>query len=139
MSFTSYLSVKFLWKFPAILSKIFAWYGIATILDWFLIAIVDCILWDWSDGDLFKMYYFYLKWDGSGTVGIVLTVFIYLFLIFLNIGLFYFYLVFVHMNGRVIDLYYWLSGDINAFFLPKDDEVSLNYLKWVCHKAIKRN
>ncbi len=43
------------------------------------------------------------------------------------------------MNGWVIDLYYRLSGDINAFFVPRDDELSLNYLKWVCHKAIKKN
>jgi hypothetical protein len=72
-------------------------------------------------------------------VGIVLTTFVYAFLLFLNISLFYFYLVFIHMNGRVIDLYYRLSGDINSFFIPKDDEVPLNYLKWVCHKAIKKN
>ena len=43
------------------------------------------------------------------------------------------------MNGWVIDLYYRLSGDINAFFVPRDDELSINYLKWVCHKAIKKN
>ena len=139
MSLTSYLSIKCFWRFPAILSKIIAWYGIATILDWVLIAIVDCILRNWDNGDLFKMYNYYLKWDNSGTVGIVLTVLIYLFVTFFNLSLFYFYLVFVHMNGWVIDLYYRLSGDINSFFLPKDDEVSLNYLKWVCHKAIKRN
>jgi len=139
MSLTSYLSVKCCWKFPAVLSKIIAWYGIATIFDWFLIAVVDCIMQSWSTGDLFKLYYFYSKWDGDGTVGIILTVLLYLFLLFLNTGIFYFYLVFVHMNGRVIDLYYRLSGDINNFFIPKDDEISLNYLKWVCHKAIKRN
>lgn len=121
------------------LSKIIAWFGIATILDWFLIAVVDCIDTDWKNGDLFKMYQFYLKRDNSGTVGIILCIFIYLFLLFLNLTLFYFYLVFVHMNGRVIDLYYRLNGDINSFFLPKDDEIPLNYLKWVCHKAIKRN
>ena len=139
MMLTSYLSVKCCWKFPAVVSKIFAWYGIATILDWLMILIVDCADTDWSNGDLFKMYLFYLKRDNSGTVGIILSVFIYLFLLFLNVSLFYFYLVFVHMNGWVIDLYYRLSGDINSFFLPKDDEVPLNYLKWVCHKAMKWN
>ena len=56
-----------------------------------------------------------------------------------NATLFYLYLIFIHMNGRVIDLYIWLNGDINAFFIPWDDEVSRNYLKWVCHKALKYN
>lgn len=101
--------------------------------------IVDLSDQDWSNGDLFKMYQFYLKRDNSGIVGIILTIFIYLFLLFLNISLFYFYLVFIHMNGWVIDLYYRLSGDINSFFVPKDEEVPLNYLKWVCHKAMKWN
>jgi len=61
--------------------------------------IVDLSDQDWSNGDLFKMYQFYLKRDNSGIVGIILTIFIYLFLLFLNISLFYFYLVFIHMNG----------------------------------------
>ncbi len=39
----------------------------------------------------------------------------------------------------MIDLYIRLNGDINAFFVPKDEEVSRNYLKWVCHKALKYN
>ena len=56
-----------------------------------------------------------------------------------NSFLFYFYLIWIHMNGRVIDLYIRLNGDINAFFIPRDDEVSINYLKWVCHKAVKHN
>jgi len=139
MALTNYVFIKTLWKFPQILSKIFAWYGIATILDFICVAIIDCAKEDWTTGDLFKLYYFYVKRDGQGAVGIVQTVFIYIFLTFINISLYYIYLVFIHMNGRVIDLYYRLSGDINAFFIPRDDELSLNYLKWVCHKAIKKN
>ena len=88
---------------------------------------------------MFKLYNYYMNRDNSGIVGIVLQVLIYVFLFALNLMLFYIYLIFIHMNGRVIDLYIRLSGDVKDFFLPKDEEVSLNYLKWVCHKAIKKN
>ena len=121
------------------LSKIFAWYGIVTLLDPVLVGIVDLIIEDYDNGDLFKLYNYYDKRDGVGTVGVVLQILIYFFLIMVNSFLFYFYLVWIHMNGRVIDLYIRLNGDINAFFIPRDEEVSLNYLKWVCHKAIKHN
>lgn len=43
------------------------------------------------------------------------------------------------MGGRVIDIYHRLSGNVNHFFLPHDDEISLNYLKWVCAKALRFN
>lgn len=43
MMLTSYFSVRCCRKFPPILSKIFAWYGIGTILDWVLVLIVDLI------------------------------------------------------------------------------------------------
>ena len=88
---------------------------------------------------MFKLYNYYEKRDGAGSVGLILQLFFYIFLTAWNGLIFYFYLIFVHMNGRVIDLYIRLNGDINAFFLPKDEEISLNYLKWVCHKAMKRN
>ena len=83
-----------------------------TLFDPALVAIVDLALRDFDNGDMFKLYNFYLTREGTGTVGIVLQIFIYAILISLNMILFYFYLVFVHMNGRVIDLYYRLSGDV---------------------------
>ena len=48
-------------------------------------------------------------------------------------------MIFVHMNGRILDLYKRLSGSIKAFFIPYDNEVSINYLKWVVKRAKKRN
>jgi len=43
------------------------------------------------------------------------------------------------MGGRVIDIYQRLSGNVQHFFLPHDNEVSLNYLRWVCAKALRFN
>lgn len=72
-------------------------------------------------------------------VGIYLTVFIIFALCIFNGFIFYNYMIFVHMNGRILDLYQRLSGSIKSFFIPHDNEVSLKYLKWVVKRAKKRN
>ena len=88
---------------------------------------------------MFKLYYYYNKRDGYGYPGVAMTIFWYAVLLFVNLSLLYYYLIFVHMGGRVIDIYHRLSGNVNHFFLPHDEEISLNYLKWVCAKALRFN
>lgn len=88
---------------------------------------------------MFKLYYYYNKRDGNGWPGLALTILFYSVLLFINASLLYYYLIFVHMGGRVIDIYHRLSGNVNHFFLPHDDEISLSYLKWVCAKALRFN
>lgn len=118
-------------KFPHIFYKMICWYGIATLIDFLLIFLVDCILQKFERGDMFKLYYYYDRRDANGLPGFAITVFIYAVLLFINCSILYYYLIFVHMGGRVIDIYLRLSGNVNHFFLPHDDEVSLNYLKWI--------
>lgn len=72
-------------------------------------------------------------------MGIYLTMFIIFALTVLNGLILYNYMVFVHHNGRILDLYTRLSGSIKSFFIPHDNEVSINYLKWVVKRAKKRN
>ena len=115
------------------------WYGIATAIDFILILIVDCAMQNWKRGDAFKMYDYFDRTSGNGPPGIILTIFTYIILTFLNLLVLYYYLIFVHMGGRVIDIYQRLSGNVQHFFLPHDNEVSLNYLKWVCAKALRFN
>ena len=135
---TSYFANKYT-QFPHIFYKMMCWFGIGTTLDFLLIFIVDSIEQNWDRGDMFKLYYYYNKIDGNGWPGLIITVFIYILLTFINLSLLYYYLIFIHMGGRVIDIYQRLSGNVNHFFLPHDDEISLTYLKWVCAKAMKFN
>jgi hypothetical protein len=88
---------------------------------------------------MFKLYYYYNRRDANGLPGLIMTFFIYAVLLFANLSLMYYYLIFIHMGGRVIDIYHRLSGNVNHFFLPHDDEISLTYLKWVCAKALRFN
>lgn len=66
----------------------------------------------------------------SGFVGFFLTFIIHLGLLIVNLFLFYNYIVFVHMDGRLSDIYMRIStGKANRFFIPCDSEVSFNYLR----------
>jgi hypothetical protein len=115
------------------------WYGIGTAFDFILILIIDCAMENFTRGDAFKMYEYFKRTNGNGPPGIILTIFVYVILTFVNLTVLYYYLIFVHMGGRVIDIYQRLSGNVQHFFLPHDNEVSLNYLKWVCAKALRFN
>jgi uncharacterized membrane protein YhdT len=126
-------------ELPYTFYKMICWFGIATILDFILIGVVDVIDGKWKKGDAFKIFEYYNARDSHGYPGIAITAFIYLVLLFLNLIVFYYYLIFVHMAGRVIDVYKRLSGNVNHFFMPHDGEVSYNYLKWVCAKALRYN
>jgi hypothetical protein len=82
------------------------------------------------------MYNYYYKQEGTGIVGVYLTFFLYFGITILNIFIFYNYMIFIHQNGRILDLYkrlngrfYFLNiGSIALFFLPNDNEISLKNL-----------
>ena len=57
----------------------------------------------------------------------------------LNAFIFYNYMIFVHMNGRILDLYKRLSGSMKSFFIPHDNEISLKYIQWVVERAKKKS
>jgi len=119
MVLVCWLSQKFIYCFPVSFCKIIAWYGIATIFDFFLIAVIDFAVQDWN-GDLFKLYNYYSNGgDGSsGFVGFFLTFIIHMGLLVLNLFVYYNYIVFVHNDGRLADIYMRISGKMRQFFIP---------------------
>lgn len=98
------------------------------------------MLQDFKNGDWFRFYQYYKAKDrdraGSGVVGFYITFFLMFALTVFNGFLFYYYMVFIHMNGRILDLYRRLSGISTSFFVPVDQEVSLRYLQWVMHRTM---
>ena len=52
----------------------------------------------------------------------------------LNTFIFYSYLVFLHKEGRIIDIYTRVTAESKHFFVPIDNEVSERYLRWVITK-----
>ena len=123
-------------------SLLIAAYGIQVLLDPYWIFIIDMALLrfrppqpDQQTADSAKLYWNFFRLEGSGVVGVILTIFLYIFVSFTTLACLYMYLLRVHMNGRLIDIYHRLKGKEESFFLPRDMEVSFEELTYVCRKA----
>eukprot|EP00826_Nyctotherus_ovalis_P020637 TRINITY_DN1649_c0_g4_i5.p1 TRINITY_DN1649_c0_g4~~TRINITY_DN1649_c0_g4_i5.p1 ORF type:complete len:234 (-),score=68.94 TRINITY_DN1649_c0_g4_i5:93-794(-) len=90
-------------------------------------------------GEFRKLYNFYDRIDKTGVIGIFIIVFIYFGLIVLNCFIFYSYIVFLHMNGRLLDIYSRVTADEEHFFMPHDNEISLRALQQILDKVKREN
>lgn len=88
---------------------------------------------------MYKFYNYFFKTQGSGLVGIYITVFMISTETIFTGYVFYRFMVFQYMNGRILDLYRRLSGNYKAFFVPQDNEISLKYLQWVIERARRKS
>ena len=127
---------------PDLGSRFIAAFGIQALLDPFWIFLVDIALQryqaprtDVPTADATKLYWHFDQLEGSGAVGIFLTLFLYTFTTFTVLSCFYMYFLRVHMNGRLIDIYHRLKSPEDKFFLPHDMEISNEELGYVCRKA----
>ena len=77
---------------------------------------------------MYKFYNYFAKTQGSGLVGVYITVFMISTETIFTGYVFYRFMVFHYMHGRILDLYRRLSGNYKAFFVPQDNEISLKYL-----------
>lgn len=128
MSLTCYLAQTYIFCFPVKLCKVIAWYGLATLLDFFIVDVIDFADQN-PDGDLFKLYNYYDKTQDAGAVGLFLTLLIQFAMLILNFFIFYNYIAFVHCDARLSDIYLRISGIGRGYHCPLDNEVSWNYLK----------
>ncbi|KAG7399294.1 hypothetical protein PHYBOEH_009220 [Phytophthora boehmeriae] len=147
---------RFVGDLPAFGSNFVVCAGIATVLDPFLVLIVDvlshhygcsqlsecavsltasgcsCVIGDW-----FKLYVRFQAQEGSGLVGVFIVVILYMALTCLSLLGLYIYLLYIHMNGRMLDVYRRVHGREDSFFLPHDAEVSLQELEAICAQATR--
>uniref|UniRef100_K3X3D8 Uncharacterized protein n=1 Tax=Globisporangium ultimum (strain ATCC 200006 / CBS 805.95 / DAOM BR144) TaxID=431595 RepID=K3X3D8_GLOUD len=145
----------FVGELPHFGSNFIVCVGIATILDPYLVLVVDVLKHHYScaalnnecleslasskckcvNGDAFKLYVRFLAQEGSGLVGIALTLIIYAALTCVSLVCVYAYLLHVHMNGRMLDVYRRVHGHEDTFFVPHDSEIGLQDLKAICEQA----
>lgn len=122
---------------PSAVSKFLVCYGVSVILDPVLILIVDlgyhnydctsysnacadnitlnsCLCYN---GDFIKLYYKSVAVEGSGIMGIIVTILLYISYSIISILLLYEYLVYVHEDARILDLWRRTTGkkNINIF------------------------
>ena len=88
---------------------------------------------------MFKLYNYYNKADKNGPIGLLITILMYGGILTFNGFILYYYLVFIHMEGRLIDIFTRVTADVNHFFLPYDSEVSARYLRWIISKIQREN
>ena len=134
----SFSSLKLIGRFPELFFRSIMCFGLVTIFDP-VITLAEALIWggayDYWKIDPFRLYNYFETAEGNGVVGILLTTFLYAVLIGFCAFLFYNYFLFLHMNGRLLDIYMRLNGPENHFFTPHDEEISKRYLEWVCFKA----
>jgi hypothetical protein len=135
---------KFIGEIPSFGSKWIVCIGITSILDPLLIFLLDLIHQHYDclsnqklciEGDAFKLYRRFRAQEGSGIVGIVLTLILYSAMICMSTWSLYMYLLYCHMNGRMLDVYRRIHQQETSFFVPHDLELSLNELKNICQQA----
>jgi len=123
---------------PVFMYRVVASYGIAVVADFVLLAVVDLSN-DNQDGELWKLFNFYNRIDKSGFIGLFITLFIYFAIIVANSFIFYTYIVFLHVDGRLVDLYTRVSAGREHFFVPYDNEISARALRQVLEKVKREN
>ncbi|RLN47931.1 hypothetical protein BBJ28_00009900 [Nothophytophthora sp. Chile5] len=150
------LGQRFVGDLPAFGSNFVVCAGIATVLDPLLLLLVDVASHHYDcaqlsecaasltasgcscvDGDWFKLYVRFQAQDGSGLVGVIFVLILYVALTCLSLVGLYAYLLYIHMNGRMLDVYRRVHGQEDAFFVPHDAEISLQELQAVCAQATR--
>lgn len=124
--------------FPSIGYRIGALYGLAIMLDP-IVTLIESIIRsplqdDWKR-DPFLMSIYFEENASSNFYGPVVTFLIYTVIMTLSIFLVNVYLIYIHMNGRILDTYNRINSLESEFFIPLDQEVGERYLKWVVKKA----
>jgi len=141
---------------PDVLSKFFIAFGFASILDPLLVIVIDLIYHNYDctktsdacaenytgsacdcfNGDFVKLWYRMRIEEGSGLTGLFITVLLYMGTGIIGMLLLYQYIVYVHRDGRVLDMWRRINGTVEEFFLPLDFEVSDEELQTIVHKAV---
>ena len=135
-------------------SKFTLAFSIATVLDPFLVLLVDVIIQNYqcnqrrgceedilasscrcTEGDAFKLWVRMESQDDSGVVGILIVAVIYFSVTIIATGFMYVYLKHVHMNGRMIDIFRRINSSADDMFIPHDYEMSERELLAICSYA----
>lgn len=134
LALSSYTALKTLGKVPALCYRLLAPFGLISVLDGF-ITVIESLLRQKQNGDIYKLYNYFGREEGSPSIGGFLTTFLYLGMAGIALFAVYIYLLYCHMNGRLLDVFVRLTAPERHFFLPKDCEVSARYLDWVLARA----
>nr|CCA16651.1 PREDICTED: hypothetical protein [Albugo laibachii Nc14] len=148
-----------LYELPVFGSGFVVALGISAFLDPFLIFLIDVLTHQYQckstfwvqtacvrialssqdclcvEGDAFKLYSRFYEAQGSGIIGVFLTWMLYLTYLSMVLSSLYFHLLYIHMNGRVLDTYRRLFARESELFMPQDHEISVEALRGAIVKS----
>ena len=138
LSALAVLTYKAFHWYPKIAYRLTMASGIIACFDW-LFTLIESLCFgyindDW-EGDSFKLFRYFERTVSRPAMGGVISAMTYLFFSGLAMFLLYIYLLYIHLGGRMLDVYTRLTASETKFFVPMDSEVSEKYLEWVCAKA----
>lgn len=137
---------------PDWLSKFSAAFAVGAILDPLLVLAIDVLASNYKctthseacaadytdsschcvEGDAFKLWTRLEDEDSGGVMGLLYTAIIYAGLMIIATAGAYGYFIWVHMNGRMLDVYMRVHSPEESFFVPHDFEVTQAELAHVC-------
>lgn len=140
---------------PESYSKFVLFFGLATIFDPLLIALVDLFYHNYDcaatssycaesysqsacqcyNGDFYKLWYRMVQLENSGITGLLITLQIYFTCIIVTSLSVYFYLVNFHRDGHILDIWKRVNADTESVFVPNDFEISYDELRSICLSA----
>ncbi|CAM9728091.1 unnamed protein product [Chrysoparadoxa australica] len=149
--FAAWVLQRLVTRIPEWASRFIAAFGMATVLDPWLVMLVDLIDGNYychrhcesitslecacHEGDAWKLYAYLEKAESAGVTGVFITAMLYTAVSITAAMLLYTYLLHVHMNGRMLDAWRRLNGDEEDFFVPQDMELSMKELEYNCNRC----
>lgn len=123
-------------QLPTIIYRFVFLYGVATLLDPFLIGIVGAAFRDW-DTDMFRLAGYFLITERSSVPGVLITIALYVPLLIIQCVLIYQYTLRVHMNRRILDVYKRLHTREKDLIMPHDLEITYKEFKHIVETSKK--
>jgi hypothetical protein len=122
-------------KIPYTMTRFVLWYGFAVALDPILASIMDAAAGNTASGDTFLLYNQFLREEGTGIHGAAITAFLYMTMEIPHVACMYFFAIYVHLNGRAMDIYKRMTYPESSFYMPHDLELGAVELREVVKAA----
>lgn len=122
-------------RIPYALTRFWLWYGVATMLDPAIAMLQEAALGNFESADPFVLIIEMVREERNAISGIFLTAAAFGALMIIQAAALYQYSCFVHLNGRVNDVYSRIVFPESSFFSPHDLEISQEELLDVVKQA----
>lgn len=135
LSFAMFGLIRIFRRVPYAATRFWLWYGFASMADPALAVLQAAGLGNFESGDPFLLCIQMLREERNAISGLFLTICAFVALMIIQAAAAYLYCCYVHLNGRVEDVYSRIMFPESSFVLPHDLEISSVELTQVVKEA----